>query len=233
MKTTNPKDYIKLIEMFSFTLTKGLLDKEIVIDWADNIINQDSEPDIFIIELSLCGNKSLNDTISLINNYIEQEKSNLSGRVILGFIYRQFLSKKITLRNVIRTIYDLIWTTDLTEKEKNVIYILDNDFDLAQDGGYGSIEIIELDTLKFLEIYRDFQIDNFFDWDMLDETIESKIDLLLTTLFNKRIQIDNKKGKWWKVIPRISCGMQCTTWHLGVWIFGLLKYKYHSKIKIK
>ena len=178
MKTTNPKDYIKLIEMFSFTLTKGLLDKEIVIDWADNIINQDSEPDIFIIELSLCGNKSLNDTISLINNYIEQEKSNLSGRVILGFIYRQFLSKKITLRNVIRTIYDLIWTTDLTEKEKNVIYILDNDFDLAQDGGYGSIEIIELDTLKFLEIYRDFQIDNFFDWDMLDETIESKIDLL-------------------------------------------------------
>ena len=52
--TTNPRDFIELLEVFSIALTNGLIDKKEVIKWADNIITQDEKPDYFVIELSLC-----------------------------------------------------------------------------------------------------------------------------------------------------------------------------------
>ena len=116
MKTTNPKDFIELLEVFSIALTNGLLDKNEVIKWADHIITNDNEPDIFIIELSLCGHKNINDIVSLLNEYIGQEKPQVSGRVILGFLYRQFLAGHITLRKVVGSVNWIVWRVDLSTK---------------------------------------------------------------------------------------------------------------------
>ncbi len=201
--TTNPRDFIELLEVFSIALTKGLLDKEEVIKWADNIITQDDKPDYFIIELSLCGHKSINDIISLINEYVGQDKPKISGRIFLGLLYSAYLTGHVKLDKVTRAIYWIVWEDRLTEDEKSLIYGIDEDYDCAIGGIYGSVEIVEKEVLRFLEIYKDFQINNFDDWKEIDITIEPKVIQLseLVRQENKIIittQAEPKKKVWWK-----------------------------------
>jgi hypothetical protein len=204
VKTTNPKDFIELLEVFSIALTNGLLDKKEVIKWADNIITNDNEPDYFIIELSLCGHKNINDIVSHLNEYIGQEKPQVSGRVILGFMHRQYLAGKITLRKVVGTINWIVWQADLTEDEKSFMYGLDEDYDCAEEGIYGTVEAVKKETLRFLDIYKDFHIDNFKDWKIIDSTIDEKIKVLSMIVKKENEEfIKNQntfmKKKWWKI----------------------------------
>uniref|UniRef100_UPI00260FE01A hypothetical protein n=1 Tax=uncultured Mucilaginibacter sp. TaxID=797541 RepID=UPI00260FE01A len=189
MPTTNPHDFIELLEVFSIALTNGLLDKSEVVKWADRIITSDSEPEYFIIELSLCGHKTLNDIVSLINEFIGKNKPQVSGRVILGFLYKQYLARKITLRKVVSTINWIVWQADLTDEEKSFMYGLDEDFECAEDGIYGTVEAVEKETICFLETYKDFQIDNYNDWKKIDETINNKIALLLETIRQEQAEL--------------------------------------------
>ena len=124
MQTTNSKDYIELLEVFRIALTRGLLEKSEVVKWADNIIANDNEPDYFIIELSLCGNQNLNDTISLISEFIGQDKPLLSERIILGLLYKQYLEKKITLKRAISFINWILREENLTERKQVLCTIL-------------------------------------------------------------------------------------------------------------
>ncbi len=175
VQTTNIRDYIELLEVFHIGLTNGLLDKKEVIKWADNIIQQDEQPDYFVIELSLCGHRSINDIVSLINEFVGEPKPVVSGRVILGFAYRQYIKKLIPLRKVTAAIYWLVWQGELTETEKSFMYGLDEDLDCAESGIYGTVEAVEKETLRFIEIYKDFSIDNFDKWSEVNKTIDEKV----------------------------------------------------------
>lgn len=201
--TTNPRDFIELLEVFSIALTNGILGKKEVIKWADNIISQDEKPDYFIIELSLCGHKSINDIISLINEYVGQDKPIISGRIFIGLLYEAYLTGQIKLNQVTRAIYWIIWEDRLTEDERDLIYGIDEDYECAIDGIYGTIENVEKEVLRFLEIYKDFRIENFENWGEIDETIEPKI-LQLTELVRQEHKIifttktEQTKKIWWK-----------------------------------
>jgi hypothetical protein len=204
VKTTIPKDFLELLEVFSIALTNGLLDRDEVIKWADSIITKDSEPDFFIIELSLCGHKSLNDIISILNECIGQEKTQVSGRVILGFMYQQYIAGKITLRKVVGAMNWIVWEADLTDEEKSFLYGLEDNYECAEGGIYGTIEKVEKETLRFLEIYNGFQIDNFKALKLIDATIDEKIRALSEIVKKEHeefIKNQNtlRKRKWWKI----------------------------------
>lgn len=203
MKTTNPKDFIELLEVFSIALTHELLDKNEVIKWADAIILGDTEPDYFIIELSLSGQKSNNDIVSFLNQYIGHEKPQVSTRVILGFLYRQYLNGHITLKKLVNTVDWIIYETDITDEEKGFMYGLKENYLCAEEGIYGTIKDIEEETLRFLEIYKEFQFDNFKNWKTIDSTINIKVKILSEEIRKereevKKIQTGQRKRKWWK-----------------------------------
>lgn len=205
MKTTNPKDYIELLKVFSAGLMNGILNKNEVIQWADSIITQDEEPDDFVIELSLCGHKSLNEMVAVLNEFIGQVKPQISGRVVLGCLYRQYLSGKITLRKVVETVDWMVWQTNLSDEEKSFMYGLEDDYHCAEEGIYGTLEEVEKKTLRFLEIYKDFQIDHFNEWALIDAGIDDKIKVLSAIvdkenedlLKNQRAMTKRKWWKWW------------------------------------
>jgi hypothetical protein len=144
VKTTNPKDFLELLEVFHIALSNGLLDKKEIIKWADEIIIKNSEPDYFIIELSLCGQKTTNDIISLLNEYIGEEKPQISGRVILGFLYRKYLDKQTTLKTVVGTIYWITWKTELPDEEKSFMYGLDDAYDGRMAAGNSGLALVPL-----------------------------------------------------------------------------------------
>lgn len=204
MNQTNAKDFIELLEVFSIALVNGLLDKSEIVKWADKIITSNSEPDYFIIELSLSGHKNTNEVVSLINEFVGQEKPQVSSRAILGFLYRGYSAGLIPLKKVVVTFNWIVWEADLTEKEKSFIYELNENYDCAQEGIYGTIVAVEKETLRLLEIYKDFQIDNYNSWTEINATIGDKIDLLLETVRQEQIALTNVKRKhakprWWRL----------------------------------
>lgn len=204
VQTTNIRDYIELLEAFRIGLTNGLLNKEEVIKWADNIIQQDEEPDYFVIELSLCGHKSINDIVSLINEFVGEPKPIVSGRMILGFVYRQYIRKRIPLRKVTAAMYWLNLEDHLTETEKGFMYGLDEDLDCAESGMYGTVEAVEKAAMRFIEIYKDFSIDNFDKWSEINRTIDEKVKELSVIVNAEREEIikehqrTTSKKVWWK-----------------------------------
>ena len=175
MRTTNIQGYIELLEVFHICLTNGLLRKEEVIKWADNIIQHEEQLDYIVIELSVCGHKSVNEIISIINEFVGEPKPIVPGRVVLGFLFTQFKAGHISLRKVTAAIYWLVWNGNLTEDEKSFMYGLDDKMDCAERGIYGTVEAVERETLRFIEIYSDFKIGNFDKWSEINKTIEEKV----------------------------------------------------------
>jgi hypothetical protein len=204
VKITNIRNYVELLEVFRLCLMKGLLDKQEVIRWADDIILQDEQPAYFVIELSLCGSKSVKDMVSLIHSFVGEPRPVVSGRVILGFLFAQYSQKVISLRTVTAAIYGLLWETEWNETEKRFMYGLDDAFDCAVNGIYGTVEEVEKDVFRFLEIYKDFNISNFERWSEINQTIDEKL-ISLSAIVDAEQEAKMKQDKlieykpgWWK-----------------------------------
>jgi hypothetical protein len=172
MKTTNPKDFIELLEVFLNALQRAFLDPKEIIQWADHIIAADEEPDYFFIELSLSQNS--NEIIAIINELLRYEPRKTPVRASLGFLYRNYIRNKTPFTNILWQMDLLIDGTDLTDKERNFIYDMDSDYMYAGTG-YGKVELIELKLEHFFSMYKEFKISNFKDWKGVHTAIDSKI----------------------------------------------------------
>lgn len=94
-KTTNINDFAQLLEVFRAGLSQGLIEKQTIIKWADNIIQADDEPDIRLIELSLSGSQSIPDFQSQLTKIIGQADVTVSGRVLIGLIYVKYIKGEL------------------------------------------------------------------------------------------------------------------------------------------
>ena len=229
MKTTSPQDYLELLEVFRMALTNGLADKSDIIKWADDIIRQDDEPDYFILELSLCGHKNVNAVITLIDDYMGSDAPLVSGRIILGLLYRRYIDGKKTLKDVLGYMLWIIGLKPISEQEIHLMYLIDQYNDMIGYDMYGSnedyfysgerqtvtIEQIRNETLRFIEIYKEFCLDNFSEWKTVDKSIDGKVQELQTIIAEEqkeiiqlskvqaeeervRTQSKSLKHKWWK-----------------------------------
>jgi hypothetical protein len=185
MKTTDPLDYKDLFKIFSLGLTQGLIDKQEIIKWCDTIIIKDEEPDPFFIDISLSGTKSINDIISLIDEKFKDNPSKISARVVLGLYYKLYRQGKITLDKITHSIYWLHWESKLTESEKQFMYIIDDRYELAIAKTWDTVDNIEKEILTFLELYKDFTIENYENWKSKESEIDSKIETEIKNLLNQ------------------------------------------------
>ena len=97
MKTTYPSDYLELLSVFRIGLLHGFISPKEVTAWADTLIEQDEQPDYFIIELSLSGQGKSEKQLSLLNEFIGQQPPSLSGRIILGLLHQKLNSGQLPL----------------------------------------------------------------------------------------------------------------------------------------
>jgi hypothetical protein len=203
MPTTNIRNYIDLLGMFTIGLENGLLEKQAIVRWADIIILQDEQPDYFVIELSLCGHKSVNDIVTLLNEIIGASTPQISGRVILGLLYHRYVDRQLPLKKVVNLLYWLILHGQWSEDEKSFMYELDDWYSLAIDNIYGTEETVEKATLRFIELYKEFRIDNFDKWSEVNRTIDQKIAHLKTIVEEENKALIQGSGKtilkraWW------------------------------------
>jgi hypothetical protein len=174
MQHTNLQYFIGLLEVFRICLINNLLDKQHIIAWADERIEQENEPAYFLIELSLCTRKNINDMISLLHNYAGENKPQLTGRVVLGYIYREYTAQRLSLQQVVTTINWLDLHCDLSKEEHHFLQSIDLEYDLALDG-YGSIAEAEKQALHLTSCYQDFDLKNTQHWEKINTSVLEKV----------------------------------------------------------
>ncbi|MBO2007454.1 hypothetical protein [Hymenobacter negativus] len=182
MLQTNPKDFVALLEVFSIGLTNKIVSTRQVIDWADAIIQQDAEPDDFIIELAMSGSQSINDLISLINVYVGDAIPSVAGRATLGLLYHEYIAGKIDLYRVVRTIDWLVRHRDFTAEEHGFMCGVDDEYAMAAEGIYGSVAGVADYVLRFLNFYQAFHLANMKEWDEINESVPGKMLALYNQL---------------------------------------------------
>jgi hypothetical protein len=196
------KEYRIVLEVFALGILNRVIEKQQIIDWADDIIKREEEPDYFIIELSLINTKSNSDILSLLNEYKEEPIQIISARAYLGMVYYQLLNGKLELQQVVNAIYHLVYTELITNYEEGRIYTIEYEND-SIDNGYFNITLDEVkaNAIDFLSIYKEFTMENVFDWERINSNIELKIESLVKEqeikMKESQIEQANKKP-WWK-----------------------------------
>lgn len=178
MQQPYPEEFTPLLEVFRICLVNTILDKQQVIVWADKRIEQEAEPTYFLIELSLCGRSNVNDMVSILNNCVGENKPQVAGRAVLGYLYQGYITNRLSLQKVVRTIYWLALHGDFMQEEQSFMYGLDDEYELAAEGVHGTIAEVESQTLRFLIQYKDFHLENWQQWNEINNSIPDKVQAL-------------------------------------------------------
>jgi hypothetical protein len=177
MQQPNFAEITALLEVFRICLINSVLDKQQVIAWADKQIEQEAEPPYSIIELALSGSKNINDTISILHNLVRQDKLQVAGRAVLGYLYQRYIADTLSLQQVATTIYWLGLHCEFSQEEHHLMHSIDREYDLAADG-YGSIAEAEKQIIQFTALYRAFNLENTQQWQEINTTIPKAVQAL-------------------------------------------------------
>jgi len=166
MIAPKPENLQLLLEVYRLGLALGLVSREEIITWADDIIKTTYEPDYFFIELSL--SHDINGLIEVLNKYVEQYKNPIYDRVILSLVYQRKPIYDVTqVENIAAFVGGLYSWGFLTNFENNTIFMFEDYYmyysnDLTQ---------LQVGLINFLAIYKEFTLENFRDWPGINEHV--------------------------------------------------------------
>lgn len=172
--TREINDFVSVLRIL---LTRGLIDKNELVAWADNEINNADSPDEFVIEFSMIGTKSTNQIFELLDNLSDNSKSLTSGRALIGLIANKINERVIDYKRGFEILYSVQREFDLTQTEKNYINHADDELELAINKIWGDKDDVQERTKTFLNCYQGFTLDNVDDWKIISEQVDKKLKL--------------------------------------------------------
>lgn len=178
MLQTDLNAFIDLLEVFRLGLHTGVLERQIVVEWADQLVMQEDTPNYFLIELALSGRKNSNDFIRILDEHIEKNKPEASKRVILGLLLHRYKTGQITLQKAVQAIDWLAININYSEEEHSFMAGVDDDYNLVNEGICGTFSEIETFLLQFLGVYQEFNLENRQDWQKLNDAAINQVRVL-------------------------------------------------------
>lgn len=157
-------------------LSRGLLDKAEVIAWADKIVQKESEPDLFFIDLSMSGSGKLQNLLQVFNEYFNYEDGKIEGRPLIGLIGKKYYQGSMSMADVVRSLCYLKSETSLNPMEISAIYSIDVNYEAAEYSSYGSLPKVKEEIDWFLSVYEDYTIDKFERWNEVDARVDIILD---------------------------------------------------------
>lgn len=193
MSKANPNDFRDLIAVFEEGLAYHLIDKQTVIAWADKCVTEDDHPDIFFIELCLMGNSIQEDVISYLRDSLPEGYAG-PARPLFAMLYEKVKSKQLKLTEVNSTLHELSLFHDLARIESDEINSLQYKADMVEYTNAFTVKDITEELLSFLEIYKEYTLDNYSNWSSLDNKTDAKLELL-----KEKLNKPETVGKsWWE-----------------------------------
>lgn len=187
MSSPKPQDFPLLLEVFRDGLARGVVSKDKVVAWADDIIKNTDEPDFFFIELSMAGN--VNRLIEVFDLHNTSDETRLSARVLLGLIHKRLTDDDdiLTVEDAAELVGSLESFDKMTPFERNKIFLFEEYcmFYLPD------VALLQVEITDFLGIYKDFNLENYTQWPQINSKVEE-------TVTQKQIEEDIAKAAFMK-----------------------------------
>ena len=132
----------------------GYFDKSDIITWADRQIAACDSPTDALLDLSMCRKDHPIDVM----NHLGVLGSNDPVTALetqFGFIGLTFQSEQLSLQQAIRGLFALVHERGITDDQQSMIYHLDDGYDLAVEGSYGTLANTESEFLDFVAPYAE------------------------------------------------------------------------------
>lgn len=132
----------------------GLYDRADVADWVTSRVMAPEQLDGPLLELGTLAGRSDEDIASLLRDLAGPVPGGLAARIEIGLVGRMVAAGTSKLKPAIRRLFSLAYE-GLTEEEQGCIVQLDDGYDLAAAGTYGTIGQVRSDFADFTARYRD------------------------------------------------------------------------------
>lgn len=189
-----------MLHLISIALRKGIISKDAVIKWADEIIKTEEDLPSVLFDLSLCQTKTLNDMLSVISENIVYDENIpvIPPRAFLGVVYHQLVSNEIDSAKAAMAIYDLVnQKGGVSNYEKTLIYRIDHHYEYFINSLESDEEYKKL-LFDFLLLYKDLTQHNFADWDSINISVANAIEKLEAEEIANLPKGEEPFWKFWK-----------------------------------
>jgi hypothetical protein len=153
----------------------GYFNKADVERWAECKIAALDDPPADLIELATIQRTHPLDVIKLLTSLSSSMPASNSIGTQIGFIGLAFGLGKLSLRGACRGLYALAHFDGITSEQQSEIYSLDDGYDLALCGTYGTMEDIEAQLLEFVRPFVK-ELDQQYPSLMLEMKIGTDLD---------------------------------------------------------
>jgi hypothetical protein len=208
MSQLKPSDFSLLLEVFREGLLCGLISREEIIAWADEIIKAEDEPDYFFIEIALSGN--VNNLLAILDKCVVIPGSIITSRAIIGIVYQKLANQTIDAKRALDVLNKINSNDIITRFEKGNIYYLDDQRDyIIYCGNDPDYKEITENTMKFVSYYNGLTLNNYNNWTKINQQVEEKLKVaeaeqtianeILMAEYAKRDKARQKKIKLKKI----------------------------------
>ena len=132
----------------------GFFGKTDIANWADRQIEAIENPSTALLDLSMIRHTHPLDVMNLLRSLGPTDPAKTIETQI-GFIGLLLAGQRITTELAIRGLWALIHEPGITEEQQSQIYFLDDGYDLAVAGTYGTINDIECELREFVTPYSE------------------------------------------------------------------------------
>lgn len=131
----------------------GYFSRNDIEHWADKQIENTEKPSLDLIDLAILRGKHDWDVISLLFRVSSDIAPQVRTELTIGMIGKLYREDKLSLKSSVRTLLSMMLEDDdeCWRQYQGDIYCLDDGYDLAVDGTYGTIKDVETHLLTFTE----------------------------------------------------------------------------------
>ena len=138
-------------------------------------MRSNSDYDLFLLDISSCGNKTARDLDFLIKNHFDDKDFKYSSRILLSEYYRQLISSKIDEKQIARHLYEISFAINQPNLDKEICYRFDNDFYIAEIGIAGHLSDIKNLIRTFLSIFSVYTLENYLLWTKIHQSVDKAV----------------------------------------------------------
>ncbi len=139
-------------EAFRTTLLLGLFGTEVVVKWADGIIDEDAKPDVSMIDIAMAGDRSTWEVADLLAAVPGVSTVDHVRCLVLRAIRDHLRATPVSVKRMCELLITVA-TEGLAPNEKlrDRIYIIEDRLELAERGTFGDLDEVRMQVLSFLD----------------------------------------------------------------------------------
>jgi hypothetical protein len=121
--------------------------------WAERQIDLSDVPSLALIELATVRGKCSIDVMNLLRSLFGELPPSVAIEARIGYLGLAYQAKNLSLEKAIRGLFLLVHDQGVTQEQQSMIYWLDDAYDLAGAGTYGSLDDVLSEFHSFVLPY--------------------------------------------------------------------------------